>query len=123
MTRFAGQISLSDFYPDTDLSMSAAASQSAQSSKRINDIEAESATISKGISASAQMKAADESAAAAAAIGQAQASATMFAGISDAISSVAGGGIAAYGRANNLGKYKTPVVTQTPTTPSVRLLP
>ena len=124
MTRFAGAIDLSDYFSSSDPSLAATSSQAARSSVRQNDIAAESDTIAKGISTSAQMKAADESAAAAAAIGQAQASATMFSGIADAIGSVASGGIAAYGRSNNLGRYaapKPPVVTQTPTvtTPTV----
>ena len=123
MTRFAGQINLHDFFSDNDLSASAAASQGAKSSVRQNEIKAEADTLSKGISTSAQREAADYSAAAAAAIGQAQASATMFKGISDGLSTVASGGIAAYGRANKLGKYAptTPTTTTTPTvtTPTV----
>ena len=106
MTRFAGSIDLTDYLGEGgDWSMATDAEADSRSRSRVNNIESESAVEQAGISAKGQMKAADYSAAAAKAVGQAKASATMFSGIADGISSIAGGGIAAYGRANNLGKY------------------
>ena len=106
MTRFAGSIDLTDYLGEGgDWSLATDAEADARSSTRINNLESESAVNQSGISSQAQMKAADYSAAAARAVGQAQASATMYKGIADGIGSIASGGIAAYGRANNLGKY------------------
>lgn len=85
--------------------MATDAEADSRSRQRVNNIESEAAVTSKGISTQGQMKAADYSASAAAAIGQAQASAKMYSGLMDGIGSIASGGIAAYGRANNLGKY------------------
>ena len=106
MTRFAGSIDLTDYLGEgDDWGLAADAEADGRSRTRINNIESESAVTSTGVSTEGQKKAADYSADAARAIGQAQASATQWKGIIDGVSTVAGGGIAAYGRVNNLGKY------------------
>ena len=106
MTRFAGSIDLTDYLGEGgDWSLAADAEADGRSQTRINNIESEADITSTGLSTEGQRRAADYSAEAARAIGQAQASATQWKGIMDGVSSVAGGGIAAYGRVNNLGKY------------------
>ena len=88
--------------------MSAEATQNARASENITNTEVQADTVSTHISTEAQKEAAKHSAAAAVASAKSRASARTFGAIAEGISGVAGGGIAAYGRANNLGKYAKP---------------
>ena len=105
MTRFAADIDLTDYLDDSDWSMATEATADGRSSNRITSMDTQADVASTGISAAGQKAAADYDAASSAAIASAKASAKTFGAITDGISSLAGGGIAAYGRANSLGKY------------------
>ena len=106
MTRFAGQIDLTDFLSEGgDWSKATDASMEARSSNEIAGIEAQSLVSRQGIASVANVEAAKANAEAIKAGGQARASAAMVSGIADAASTLGGAGISAYGRANNLGKY------------------
>ena len=109
MTRFAGMFDVSPYLSSgDDWSKANAAEMDARSSNRITNIAAESQLSRSAIAGQAKGIAADYDAKAIAAGGQARASATMTDAISSGIGGIAKAGIGAYGRANNLGAYKSP---------------
>lgn len=106
MTRFAGQIDLTDYLGEgDDWSAVGDATSKARSSNEIADIEAQSLVSRAGISSVAAAEAAKASAAATVSAGRSKADAMLFGGIMDGIGTLGSAGISAYGRANKLGKY------------------
>ena len=106
MTRFAGDtIDLTDYMGDFDASEITSAAADARSSKKVMDIQGTSMLNRYGLDAMAQGIAADNSAAATRKTAANDASAKVWGAITDGLTGMAGAGIKAYGRANNLGIY------------------
>ena len=105
MTRFAGQIDLTDYMNDFDSGKIASSEMDGDSSNRITAMQNESILSAQGIASQAQAQAAEYSAEAIKAGAQAKAGATVFGAAADGIGSMFGSGVKAYGKANNLGVY------------------
>ena len=106
MTRFAGQIDLTDFLGEgDDWSKVGDATTAARSSGAIANIEGQSAVTNQGIASVAADQASKYKAKAIEKGAAAEASAAVHGAIWDGFSTIGGAGISAYGKANNLGTY------------------
>ena len=107
MTRFAGQIDLNDFMGEFDSEKVASSSMDGRATNRITAMQNESLLSAQGVATQGQAQAAEYAAEAIKKGAQYDASASVYGGIADGIGSIFGAGIKAYGKANNLGTYKS----------------